>query len=75
MIFFQNTVILWNILEDEMKTRWYKSGKALLGQISASEPPADTALIWYMGQHGFALNLEGTVFYIDVILNALCGKD
>jgi L-ascorbate metabolism protein UlaG (beta-lactamase superfamily) len=28
-----------------------------------------------MGQHGFVLNLEGTVIYIDVILNALADSD
>ncbi|MCL2832560.1 MAG: MBL fold metallo-hydrolase [Treponema sp.] len=59
-----------------MKTnRWYKSGKSLLKEIAGSAPDTNTMYIWYMGQHGFVINLEGTVIYIDVILNPLCGKD
>jgi len=58
-----------------MKTRWYKSGKPLLKEISQSSPAANTVHIWYFGQHGFAVNLNGLVFYIDVILNALTGED
>ena len=59
----------------ESKNRWYKSGEALLKEIKESAALPGTAQIWYMGQHGFAFNLEGLVFYIDVILNALPGKD
>ena len=59
----------------ETKKRWYKSGKALLGEIGKSAPPPNSAHIWFMGQHGFVISAEGMVFYIDVILNALAGKD
>ena len=58
-----------------MKKRWYKSGRTLLREISGSSPPENTAYIWYMGQHGFAINVAGQVIYIDVILNALRGRD
>jgi len=58
-----------------MKTRWYKSGSKLLNEILHSSPAAGTVHIWYMGQHGFVINLGGSVFYIDVILNALNGED
>lgn len=59
----------------EMKSRWYKSGKDLLDEINKSVPPAGTLYIWYMGQHGFVVNIDGTVLYIDVILNALPDRD
>ena len=67
--------------------RWYKSGKTLLSEIAKSvpgpgsvpnagpTPNSDSVLIWYMGQHGFTIGLGGKIFYIDVILNALRGKD
>ncbi|MDR0313215.1 MAG: MBL fold metallo-hydrolase [Treponema sp.] len=58
-----------------MKNRWYKEGKTLLEEISKSAPPANSIYIWYLGQHGFAINMDNTVLYIDVILNALPGKD
>lgn len=58
-----------------MKNRWYKSGKKLLDEISGAAPAEKTAYVWYMGQHGFVINLGGLVFYIDVILNAMCGKN
>ena len=58
-----------------MKTRWYKSGNKLLKEIQNSSPSSGTVCIWYMGQHGFVINPGGSVFYIDVILNALPGKD
>jgi L-ascorbate metabolism protein UlaG (beta-lactamase superfamily) len=55
--------------------RWYKNGKALLDEIAASRPQPDETYIWFMGQHGFIINLSGTVFYIDVILNGLFDED
>jgi len=55
--------------------RWYKRGKALLEQIKDSRPQPGEAYIWFMGQHGFIINLRGTVFYIDVILNDLKDGD
>ena len=54
-----------------MKSRWYKQGNALLEEIRGSDPLQNMAHIWYMGQHGFVLNIEGIIIYIDVILNAL----
>lgn len=58
-----------------MKKRWYKSGNDLLGEIVKSAPAANTVHIWYLGQHGFAVSLADKLFYIDVILNPLAGKD
>jgi L-ascorbate metabolism protein UlaG (beta-lactamase superfamily) len=55
--------------------RWYKCGKALLGEIAGSKPQPGEAYIWFVGQHGFVINLGGMVFYIDVILNDLPDKD
>ena len=58
-----------------MKSRWYKQGNDLLEEIKSSDPQKNTLHIWYMGQHGFVLSIEGLVIYIDVILNALPGAD
>jgi hypothetical protein len=55
--------------------RWYKNGTALLDEIGASETAPGSALIWFMGQHGFVLNVNNIIIYIDVILNALPGGD
>ncbi|MDR1803949.1 MAG: MBL fold metallo-hydrolase [Treponema sp.] len=55
--------------------RWYKCGKALLDEIAASQPQPGEAYVWFMGQHGFVINLAGMVFYIDVILNDFLDKD
>jgi L-ascorbate metabolism protein UlaG (beta-lactamase superfamily) len=55
----------------EQSTRWYKRGGALLKEIEGSRPGPGEAWIWYLGQHGFVISLEGLVFYIDVILNDL----
>jgi L-ascorbate metabolism protein UlaG (beta-lactamase superfamily) len=55
----------------ERQTRWYKQGEALLEEIGGSRPGPGEAWIWYLGQLGFVINLEGLVFYIDVILNDL----
>jgi L-ascorbate metabolism protein UlaG (beta-lactamase superfamily) len=57
--------------EDRRKQRWYKEGAALLDEIEGARPGAGEAWLWYLGQHGFALNLGGLVFYIDTILNDL----
>jgi L-ascorbate metabolism protein UlaG (beta-lactamase superfamily) len=51
--------------------RWYRHGKALLSEIADSRPQPEEAYVWFMGQHGFIINLGGKVFYIDVILNDL----
>jgi L-ascorbate metabolism protein UlaG (beta-lactamase superfamily) len=51
--------------------RWYKKGEALLREIEESRPGRGEAWIWYLGQHGFVISLEGLVLYIDVILNDL----
>jgi L-ascorbate metabolism protein UlaG (beta-lactamase superfamily) len=55
--------------------RWYKRGKDLLDEIRDSLPQPGEAYIWFMGQHGFIINLGGTVLYIDVILNDLTDAD
>ncbi|MDR0730241.1 MAG: MBL fold metallo-hydrolase, partial [Treponema sp.] len=46
-------------------------GPALLEEIEKSRPGEGEAWLWYLGQHGFVINLGGLVFYIDVILNDL----
>jgi len=55
--------------------RWYKSGVTLLEEIKKSASLSNTAHIWYMGQHGFILGIEGELIYIDVILNTFPDKD
>ena len=55
--------------------RWHKHGQALLDEIACSQPQPDEAYIWFMGQHGFVINLGDLVFYIDVILNDFLDKD
>ena len=55
--------------------RWYKYGKALLDEIADSQPQPGEAYVWFMGQHGFIINLGGMVLYIDVILNDILDKD
>ena len=55
--------------------RWYRYGKALLDEIETSRPQTGEVYIWFAGQHGFILNLDGMVFYIDVILNDLVDAD
>ncbi|MCL2318741.1 MAG: hypothetical protein FWC45_01545 [Treponema sp.] len=42
--------------------RWYRRGKALLNEISASAPGPGEAYVWFMGQHGFVVNLSGVVY-------------
>jgi L-ascorbate metabolism protein UlaG (beta-lactamase superfamily) len=55
--------------------RWYKRGDALINEINDSSPAPGMTLLWFMGQHGFIIKLDGRVFYIDVILNDFIGKD
>ena len=59
-----------------MGERWYKKGGALLEEIkkSPSESRRGEADLWFLGQHGFVLNLEGIVIYIDVILNDILAE-
>jgi L-ascorbate metabolism protein UlaG (beta-lactamase superfamily) len=59
----------------ERQTRWYKQGGPLLEEIERSQPGEGEAWLWYLGQHGFVVNLGGLVFYIDVILNDLRDKE
>jgi L-ascorbate metabolism protein UlaG (beta-lactamase superfamily) len=59
----------------EQPARWYKQGAALLKEIEGSRPGPGEAWIWYLGQHGFVVNLGGLVFYIDVILNDLKNRE
>jgi L-ascorbate metabolism protein UlaG (beta-lactamase superfamily) len=58
----------------EQHTRWYKQGAALLDEIENSRPGPGEVWIWYLGQHGFVINLENSVFYIDTILNDLTNR-
>ncbi|MDR0496817.1 MAG: MBL fold metallo-hydrolase [Treponema sp.] len=58
-----------------MKSRWYKEGNELLEEIKSSDPGENAVHIWYVGQHGFVINVDGKVFYIDVILNAMPDKE
>jgi L-ascorbate metabolism protein UlaG (beta-lactamase superfamily) len=59
----------------EQRTRWYKQGDALLKEIENSRPGPGEAWLWYLGQHGFVVNLGGLVFYIDTILNDLKDRE
>jgi L-ascorbate metabolism protein UlaG (beta-lactamase superfamily) len=59
----------------ERQTRWYKQGGPLLEEIEDSRPGEGEAWLWYLGQHGFVINLGGLLFYIDVILNDLTDKE
>jgi L-ascorbate metabolism protein UlaG (beta-lactamase superfamily) len=59
----------------ETQTRWYKQGSVLLKEIESSKPAEGAAWLWYMGQHGFVINLGGMIFYIDVILNDLVDRE
>jgi L-ascorbate metabolism protein UlaG (beta-lactamase superfamily) len=70
---------------------WYKSGQELLDEIRASVPLFEalspkgallpgglspgTVLLWFFGQHGFAVKMGGKVIDIDVILNDFPGSD
>jgi len=56
-------------------SRWYKNGKALLHEIADSHPQPGEVYVWFMGQHGFIINLAGTVLYIDVILDDLLDEN
>jgi L-ascorbate metabolism protein UlaG (beta-lactamase superfamily) len=51
--------------------RWYKKGQALLSEIGGAKPEQGSAYIWFMGQHGFAVKLNGLLILIDTILNDL----
>ncbi|MDR0601949.1 MAG: MBL fold metallo-hydrolase [Treponema sp.] len=57
------------------ENRWYKKGDALLEEIRVSRTENGEALFWFMGQHGFVINLDNTVIYIDVILNDIKDKN
>jgi L-ascorbate metabolism protein UlaG (beta-lactamase superfamily) len=59
----------------ERQTRWYKQGGPLLEEIEDSRPGEGEAWLWYLGQHGFVINLGGLIFYIDVILNDLRDRE
>ncbi|MDR3193429.1 MAG: MBL fold metallo-hydrolase, partial [Treponema sp.] len=59
----------------EGQTRWYKQGGALLEEIGSSRPGEGEAWLWYLGQHGFVVNLGGLIFYIDAILNDLVDRE
>ena len=58
-----------------MKKNWYKSGIDLLEEIKRSSPQQGSVHIWYMGQHGFVISMENTIFYIDVILNGFIDNE
>jgi L-ascorbate metabolism protein UlaG (beta-lactamase superfamily) len=46
-----------------------------LDEIENSRPGPGEAWIWYLGQHGFVINLGNLVFYIDTILNDLRDRE
>ncbi|MDR1903431.1 MAG: MBL fold metallo-hydrolase [Treponema sp.] len=55
--------------------RWYKKGRALLSEIEGAGPEQGAAYIWFMGQHGFAVKLNGLLILIDTILNDLKDRE
>ena len=62
-------------MNSRTRNRWYKNGKALIDEITASHPQVQEAYVWFFGQHGFVVCLDGLVFYIDVVLTDLLDRD
>lgn len=56
-----------------MERKWYRQGEALLKEIKETTPGTEEVLFWYLGQCGFAIKKEKTVF-IDPVLNDITGK-
>jgi L-ascorbate metabolism protein UlaG (beta-lactamase superfamily) len=56
-------------------SRWYRQGRDLLDEIRNSGVEPDSAFFWFMGQHGFVINLNNKIIYIDVILNDILDKN
>ena len=52
-------------------TSWYKKGKELLEEIQTTVLSDDEIAIWFLGQCGFAVKRQTTVFLIDPVLNDL----
>jgi L-ascorbate metabolism protein UlaG (beta-lactamase superfamily) len=46
---------------------WYKKGGALLAEIA--ETKSGGALLWFLGQMGFAVKMSGVIVYFDPFLN------
>jgi L-ascorbate metabolism protein UlaG (beta-lactamase superfamily) len=53
--------------------RWYKKGTELLDEIENAKAD-DGALLWFLGQLGFAVKIKDTVIYIDALLNDFPGR-
>ena len=58
-----------------MKRTWYKSGEALLKEISETVPDNNELAVWYLGQCGFAVKSKDCTLLIDPVLSDLCRPD
>ena len=50
------------------------TGAELIGDIDSCRPGPGRCGLWWLGQHGFAVKLGGTVLYIDPFLSDLPGR-
>jgi L-ascorbate metabolism protein UlaG (beta-lactamase superfamily) len=57
------------------KKQWYKEGRDLLDEMEKFKGKAGRAGVWFMGQHGFSVKMNGSIFYIDVILNDFIDRE
>lgn len=48
---------------------WYRKGESLLNEIQATTLSTDEVAIWFLGQCGFVIKFQDTVFMIDPVLN------
>lgn len=48
---------------------WYKSGDALLSEISSSRAAPGEVILWFLGQSGFVIKLLDTIIYVDAMLH------
>ncbi|MDR2343976.1 MAG: MBL fold metallo-hydrolase [Spirochaetaceae bacterium] len=52
-----------------MAERWYKKGRALQDEIRGAAAEAPRALLWFLGQMGFVVKINGVIIYFDPFLN------
>ncbi|MDR1257114.1 MAG: MBL fold metallo-hydrolase, partial [Spirochaetaceae bacterium] len=52
-----------------MTERWYRKGEALLDEINGAKAERGEALVWFLGQMSFVVNMNGVIIYFDPFLN------
>jgi len=57
-----------------MQSQWYQEGDVLLEDISHSKNPDTGALLWFLGQSGFAFRIGSELFLIDAVLDGLLNR-